>query len=301
MRKASWLVALGLLLAAACLPTALNQTPTPGASATPANPTAVSINPPTAPRITPTSGESRATATGTRAPATGTRAASAASPTATTPAVSPTRAPSTATVAPVGPEVERGNPNRKAIALTFDGGAGATYTQPILDALRNAGVHGTMFLTGKWAQANPELVRQMIRDGHQFANHTYSHPDLTKLSDAEVRDQIERAETILQGQLGHGTKPYFRYPYGARDARTNAIVASLGYRSIYWSLDSGDWRDGAQGGVVQRVVLSQVKNGDIVVMHLDSRATAQVLPDILQELKGQGYALVTLAELLGGG
>jgi peptidoglycan/xylan/chitin deacetylase (PgdA/CDA1 family) len=129
-------------------------------------------------------------------------------------------------------EIARGNPERLQVALTFDAGASAAYTPAILATLREQGVRVTIFLTGSFAERNPELVKQMVADGHELANHTYTHPDLTQMSDAAIRRELRRTEEVVQEISGATTKPYFRPPYGARDNRVRQVAAEEGYRTI---------------------------------------------------------------------
>lgn len=203
---------------------------------------------------------------------------------------------------PPGREVVRGNPNVPAVALTFDAGAGAAPTSEILAALAAHGLHSTFFLTGQWAAANPELVRQIHAAGHEIANHTTSHPDLRTLSDAQIADEINRTEEIIVGLTGATTKPWFRFPFGARDARTQATVRQLGYTSIFWTLDSLDSVGPPKTPqFLHDRVVNNTGNGSIVLMHVGSAPTAAALPRMIESLQQRGYRLVTVSQLLAEG
>jgi peptidoglycan/xylan/chitin deacetylase (PgdA/CDA1 family) len=228
------------------------------------------------------------------------------SPTATprpptaTPTVTPTatRRPATATpTTAVPPEMERGNASKAQVALTFDAGASSEPTTAILDALKSAGVHSTMFLTGAWIKENPALVRRILTDGHQVANHTMTHPDLLTLSDAEIEQQLSDTDRLFKETTGTQFAPYFRPPFGARDKRVLQAAWRAGYRSVYWTLDSGDWVADATPAGVRDKVLQGTKNGYIVIMHLGSPQTAQVLPDVLRGLQAAGYRLVFVSQI----
>ena len=147
-------------------------------------------------------------------------------------------------------EVVRGAPWRRQIALTFDGGSGADALPELLAALRGASVKCTFFLTGEWVQRYPNSAKQIVTDGHEIGNHTWSHPDLTTLSDRDISWEIERADAAIQAFYGQSTRPLFRAPFGARNNRVLRVVHALGYRSVYWSLDSLD-----SVGVGQKLVL----------------------------------------------
>jgi peptidoglycan/xylan/chitin deacetylase (PgdA/CDA1 family) len=137
-------------------------------------------------------------------------------------------------------EVVRGAPGRRQIALTFDGGSGADALPELLAALRDASAKCTFFLTGEWVQRYPNSAKQIVRDGHEIGNHTWSHPDLTTLSERDISWEINRADAAIQAFYGQSTRPLFRAPFGARNNRVLRFVHALGYRSIYWSLDSLD-------------------------------------------------------------
>lgn len=184
------------------------------------------------------------------------------------------------------------------VALTFDAGASPEPTPAILSALRTAGVHSTFFLTGKWSEQNPALVRRMAAEGHEIANHTYSHPDLRKLTDEQIADQLAKTDEILRRTAGQGVSSYFRPPFGGRDKRVLSAASQAGYSAVYWSLDSWDsFKKGITSREISERVLGRVEGGDIVLMHCGSAATAQALPGIIEELRRRGLEPATISEL----
>jgi peptidoglycan/xylan/chitin deacetylase (PgdA/CDA1 family) len=163
----------------------------------------------------------------------------------------------------VPPEIERGNTSKRRVALTFDAGASGVPLPKILAALCQAGIRSTFFLTGAWVQENPEGAKAIVADGHEIANHSTTHPDFTTLSDAEIVQELQTTEDIIQKAVGRSSRPYFRPPFGARDKRVLAAAWSVGYRGVYWTIDSGDWRedataDGGQQDSGQRVQWSNL-------------------------------------------
>ena len=184
------------------------------------------------------------------------------------------------------------------IALTFDAGASPAPTPSILKALRDNGLHVTFFLTGKWCEANPELVKQIAAEGHEIGNHTYSHPDLRKLSDDEIIEQLSKTEDLVKNLTGQSTKPYFRPPYGGRDKQVLSVAGREGYTSVYWSLDCLDaYQKGITAEQIETRVLDRIQGGDIVLMHCGSAATAAALPDLIAKLKERGFVIVKVSEL----
>lgn len=197
-------------------------------------------------------------------------------------------------------EVAHGDPSTGIVALTFDagtedGGAGAQ----ILDILRERGLHVTFFLSGHWVDHNPDLARQILADGHELANHSYSHPDLTHLSDDQIVYELDYTDQVVWDTVGVHTRPYFRPPFGARNRRVLDVAAASGFRSIYWSLDSGDWLPRASAGAVADKILRYAAPGDIVVEHVGAQASAEALPVILDEFAQRGWRVGTVSEVLG--
>jgi peptidoglycan/xylan/chitin deacetylase (PgdA/CDA1 family) len=196
-------------------------------------------------------------------------------------------------------EIVRGPADRPWVSLTFDAGINRTaYTVAILDALRARGVRGTMFPTGQWAVDNPELMRQMVVDGHDFANHSFAHPDYVDLDNASIAADIRRAEAAILELTGQSTKPFLRPPSGSRNVRVVDVIEAEGYYDIYWTVDVLDWRDETPAAEVFRRAVGGASNGAIIVLHLTSAATAETMGAIVDALRGRGYELVTLSELL---
>ncbi|RKR19846.1 peptidoglycan/xylan/chitin deacetylase (PgdA/CDA1 family) [Arthrobacter oryzae] len=194
-----------------------------------------------------------------------------------------------------------------AVALTFDAGANAAGLPSILQSLAAAGVRATFFLTGSWAAANPGGVAAIVAGGHRVGNHSMTHPAFTGLSDAGIADQIKSAERAIRA-AGADPRPFFRFPFGDRDARTIAAVNNLGYLPVRWSVDSLGWK-GTSGGVTAQLVVTRVlaglRPGEIVLMHVgsnpDDRTTldADALPRLISRIRQAGYGFTTLDALLG--
>ena len=220
-------------------------------------------------------------------------------PTATvTPTVTPTaqRVPQR-----VGELIVRGDPKTGVVALTCDaGGTIAGGTASVLDTFKSYKTSSTFFLTGEWAQANPALVRRMAAEGHELANHTVNHPDLTTISDQAIRDQLLKAEQIVQGIVGYAPVRMVRPPFGAYDQRVLRAAGSVGFEIIFWSLDSGDWLPDTSVAQVAATVGTRAQAGDIVVMHCYSDKTAQALPAAMKQLAARGLKFGTVSDVLGG-
>ena len=207
-----------------------------------------------------------------------------------------------------GTDVEAVPGAGQTVALTFDAGGNSAGLPAILDTLAGAGIRATFFLTGSWADANPAGVAAIAAAGHRVGNHSQSHPSFTGLSDAGIADQVLGAEQAIRA-AGADPRPLFRFPFGARDARTIAAVNSLGYVPVRWSVDTLGWR-GTSGGVTAQQVadraLSALQPGEIVLMHIGSNPDdgstldADALPQLIDRMRQAGYGFTTLDTLLAG-
>ncbi|VXC22086.1 putative Chitooligosaccharide deacetylase [Arthrobacter sp. 9AX] len=194
----------------------------------------------------------------------------------------------------------------RVVALTFDAGANAAGLPRILSALAAKGVAGTFFLTGNWAEANPEGVGLIISAGHRVANHSTTHPAFTGLTDSQIVQQVRGAEQVILA-AGGDPRPFFRFPFGDRDPRTVAAINSLGYVTVRWTVDTMGWK-GTSGGVSVQIVTDRImaglQPGEIVLMHLGSNPEdgttldADALPEAIDRISAAGYGFVTLDALL---
>ena len=185
----------------------------------------------------------------------------------------------------------------KVVALTIDDGPHYKTTPEILRVLAEKQAKATFFVLGSNAEAHPEIVAQAAGQGHEIASHAYSHKRLNRLTAAEVVAELTHLENILQP---YAPKPtLFRPPEGAYNDELVRLVSEKGYTTVLWSVDSGDWRQPPVEQVV-KTVLDNVKPGSIILMH-DGQyplPTPQAMALIIDNLRSQGYQLVTVSELL---
>lgn len=224
---------------------------------------------------------------------------------ATTPAPPPSPSPTPrAKHVPVSDEeIWHGPSDQARVSLVINAGAGYEPADEILDVLASRHVHATFFLMGWWAEQHPDLVRRIQAGGHEIGSHGYKVFDLTQVSDAEVAADLEHADAVIRAITGASTRPLWSASAGYRDDRVRAIAARLGYRPIYWTVDSGDWREDATADGVLRRALDGAANGAIIVFHLDSprsrTVTAAVLGQVIDGLRARGLEPVTITELVG--
>jgi peptidoglycan/xylan/chitin deacetylase (PgdA/CDA1 family) len=190
----------------------------------------------------------------------------------------------------------------KKVALTFDDGPDEIFTRQVLDVLKQNKVRATFFVIGRRAEAHPELIARMIREGHIVGNHSYNHADLSKLSVTNFEKQIEHTQLILKPMTGYNPK-LFRPPYGAINEQQVRWAMDHGYLIINWNVDSLDWK-GLSADKVSRNILSANRPGAIILQHCgggegeDLSGSVKAIPTIIRTLKSQGYEMVTVPELL---
>jgi len=214
----------------------------------------------------------------------------------------------TATPSPIAEArvVERGDASRRAVALTFDAGADAGYTEDIFRTLRDNNIRATFGVTGVWAEQNRDLLFAITADGHQIINHTYDHRSFTgastgdpPLTSDERALELSRAEVTVYRYTSRSTKPYFRPPYGDIDGSVLRDAAASGYDTVVmWTVDTLGWNGATADEILQRS-LDLAEPGAIYVMHVGSDSQdAAALQQIIAGLRADGYAFSTIDELL---
>lgn len=202
-----------------------------------------------------------------------------------------------------GPVLNRLPAGGNAVSITFDDGPNPLATPRILDVLRDEGVRATFFVLGRHAERWPDLVRRMADEGHQLGNHGYWHRKLHRRTPGYVRDDLVRGTAAIERASG-GVRPHvFRAPHGFRNPWVTPIAASLGQRTIGWSL--GVW-DSARPGAeeIVRRALHGMRAGSILLLHDgdgydpdgDRLQTAEALPAIIRGLRARGLTFSTLPE-----
>jgi peptidoglycan-N-acetylglucosamine deacetylase len=188
-----------------------------------------------------------------------------------------------------------GTSNR--IALTFDDGPHPESTYTLLEILKTFNIKATFFVVGTQAEKYPDLIKKIYEAGHEIGNHTYTHPDLTRLSREDVTKELEQTRTIIFNQTGF-IPCLFRPPGGRFDDNTLSIARELNYSTVFWTINSGDWQKMTTRKLTSRI-LDYNPHGAIILMHnSDFSSTLTALPDILQKLKAEGYEFTTVSGLL---
>jgi peptidoglycan/xylan/chitin deacetylase (PgdA/CDA1 family) len=187
------------------------------------------------------------------------------------------------------------------VALTFDDGPSAPYTDSVLAYLRTEDIHATFFVTGEAVAHHPDLARRILEDGHELGNHSYSHPRMLLMSQRAIRDEVETTDSLIRVAGAHG-RIHFRPPYGKRLVGLPWYLSRTGRTTVLWTLEPDTWF--STRAEMTRHVLDSVGPGAIILLHVDLPARAEeraALPMIVQGLKRQGYGFVTVSELMARG
>ena len=183
------------------------------------------------------------------------------------------------------------------IAMTFDDGPSATLTPILLDLLAAHHIKATFFVLGEMVAEHPEILARAAREGHEIASHSWSHPNLAKMSQEGVRSQLQRTDDEIKSATG-GRPTLFRPPYGSITERQKRwIHDEFGYDIILWDVDPLDWKRPGPA-VVRNRILKETRPGSIVLSHDIHPGTVEAMPSTFDELEAKGFKFVTVSELL---
>ncbi len=183
------------------------------------------------------------------------------------------------------------------IALTFDDGPSAALTPKLLDLLAARHLKATFFVVGQNAADHPDILKRAVREGHEIANHSWSHPNLGKMSDDAVRRELQKTDDAITAAIGK-RPTLMRPPYGSITARQKKwIHEEFGYRIIIWDVDPLDWKRPGPSVVTARI-LKETKAGSIVLAHDIHPPTIEAMPATFDQLIKKGFKSVTVTELL---
>lgn len=191
----------------------------------------------------------------------------------------------------------RANTAKKLIALTFDDGPNPQRTPLLLDALQSAGAKATFFVVGLRVEQTPKLLGRMVREGHEVANHTYSHQNLALLTPASMERELCRTSVLIREATGIRPR-FYRPPGGNFDHRVRDAAEAMGMSGAYWTVAATKHEEAASARMLTQYVLAQAKPGAIILLHNAPDVTVKAVPGIVRGLRARGYELVTMTELV---
>lgn len=194
--------------------------------------------------------------------------------------------------------VYQGNTGNKVVAITVNVDWGEEYIPAMLEEFKKHEILVTFFVTGQWAEKNPELLKKMSSEGHSIQNHGYKHVHFNSLSEEQAGSQIKKAEEVIYKITNQKTS-CFAPPYGEQNQRLLKVANSMKYDLIMWSVDTIDWEKPAPETIVKRVA-TKVHNDAIILMH-PTEPTLKALPELLSWLKDEGYEMLTIENIIKPG
>lgn len=190
---------------------------------------------------------------------------------------------------PAGRQID---PSKPMVALTFDDGPFAPVGNQIMDCLAQYGGRATFFVVGSRASSYPVELQRMVAEGHEIGNHTYDHKNLTRLNGTQIQREINLCDDAVQSACG--VRPgLVRTPGGSKNG---TVLANVHAPVILWSIDTRDWKTRNAAKTVN-AVMSQVRDGDIVLMHELYPQSGAAALEIIPRLTAAGYQLVTVSEM----
>jgi peptidoglycan-N-acetylmuramic acid deacetylase len=193
-----------------------------------------------------------------------------------------------------------GDTTQKELYLTFDNGYENGYTVKVLDVLKEKKVPAIFFVTGHYVKEQSELLKRMVNEGHLIGNHSWSHPDMTQISNDRIKMELDRVKEQVAQVTGQKEMRYVRPPKGIFSDRVLAVSKELGYTNVFWSIAYVDWEPKNQKGwrYAYDKVTSQFHPGAVILLHTVSRDNAEALGAIIDEAKRQGYTFKSLDQLV---
>lgn len=190
----------------------------------------------------------------------------------------------------------KGNIDDKIVAFACNVDWGNEHIPGMLEILKGADIKISFFVTGRWAEKNPDLLLSIYEHGHEIGNHGYRHVDYDKLNYEKNREEILRAHNIISGIIKQESI-YFAPPSGAYNDNTIRAAKDLNYDIIMWSIDTIDWREDSNKEIIIERVTSKIHNSAIVLMH-PTEETVKALPEIISFLFNRGYKIGTISDVI---
>ncbi|AZB42985.1 hypothetical protein CEF21_12110 [Bacillus sp. FJAT-42376] len=191
--------------------------------------------------------------------------------------------------------IYRGNPAKPMVSLLINVAWGNEYIPGMLDSLEKNHVKATFFLEGRWAKENPKLAKMIAEAGHEIGNHSYTHPDMKRLSAESANVQMAQTNKVIKAVTDRNPV-WFGPPSGSFKDETVQIASELGMKTVLWSVDTIDWQNPAPEQLIHRVI-TKVHPGAMILMH-PTKSTAESLDQLIAEIKKKNLSLGTVTDLM---
>lgn len=192
-----------------------------------------------------------------------------------------------------------GDTQKKELYITFDNGYENGYTPKILDVLKEKKVPAIFFVTGHYIKDQPELLKRMVDEGHLIGNHSWSHPDMSRIPAEKMKDELNRVRDEVIQLTGQKEMKYLRTPRGIFSERTLAVSKELGFTNVFWSVAYKDWDTKVHMGsrYAYDKVMSQLHPGAVILLHSVSKDNAEALGQIIDDARKLGYEFKSLDQM----
>ncbi len=192
----------------------------------------------------------------------------------------------------------------KQLAFTYDDGPNDPHTLRLLEVLAKHEVRATFFLIGRYVQQRPHIARQIVHAGHVIGNHTFTHPLLTLMREAQIRQELADCRSALRDAIGEPSG-LFRPPFGGRRPAVLRIARELGLQPVMWNVTGYDW-NAPQAAVIERKVTRQIRGGDVILLHdgghkrmgADRSQTVVATNNLISRYRSEGYEFVTIPQMM---
>jgi peptidoglycan-N-acetylmuramic acid deacetylase len=192
-----------------------------------------------------------------------------------------------------------GDTTKKEMFLTFDNGYENGYTIKVLVILKEKKVPAAFFVTGHYVKDQPKLLKRMMNEGHVIGNHSWSHPDMSQISNIRLKKELEKLKDEVSIITGQKEMPFMRPPNGIFSERMLRVSKELGYTNVFWSIAYKDWDTKIQKGwkYAYDNIMSQLHPGAVILLHTVSKDNAEALDKIIDDARKQGYEFKSLEQL----
>jgi len=194
-----------------------------------------------------------------------------------------------------------GAEDEKVIYLTFDAGYENSFTAGILDTLKAHEAPAAFFLVGSYIKNNPDLIKRMAEEGHIVANHTMTHPDMSRIATKEsFEKELSQVEEHYKAVTGSDIPKFYRPPQGVYSETNLKLAKALGYKTIFWSAAYKDWEDNNQPSKEEAFskLIPRTHPGAIILLHNTSKTNSLILDELLTRYKAMGYRFESLHHLI---
>ncbi|MDQ1003714.1 putative sporulation protein (polysaccharide deacetylase family) [Neobacillus niacini] len=191
--------------------------------------------------------------------------------------------------------IYRGHPDKPMVSFIINVAWGNEYLPEMLAALKKHQVKASFFLEGRWVKNNPDLAKMIVSAGHEVGNHSYTHPDMKRITAAETREQLVKTNEVIEAATGNKSI-WFAPPSGSYRDETVKIAAEYKMKTVMWTVDTIDWQKPSPDQLINRVI-SKIDNGFMVLMH-PTASTAKSLDRLITLIEDKGLKIGTVSDLM---